>query len=236
MKILAVDASAVSASAAIVEDKKILGEFYLNVGLTHSCTLMPMIESLLKYAQISISDIDLFAVTNGPGSFTGIRIGVATVKGMAEPLSKPCAGVSTLLAMAQNLKGQDGIICSVMDARCKQVYTACFECVNGKIVRLTPDDAISIDALCEILRKFDRKVTFVGDGANLCYNLLKETLPDVYIAPEMIRYQHASGAAMAIMDDENKEIPSVTADLLSVSYLRLSQAERERKQKMEAKL
>lgn len=233
MRVLAVESSAVSASAAIMQDGKLLGEFFLNVGLTHSCTLMPMVESLLRYAGLSPDDVDLFAVSNGPGSFTGVRIGVATVKGMAEGLSKPCIGVSTLFAMAQNAKDTQSLICCVMDARCRQVYTALFESRDGKVIRLTDDDAMSMDALAELLRSKDREVLFLGDGAKLCYDAMKKTLPNVRIAPEPIRFQRASGVATAIWDNglQGKAYP---ADALSVSYLRLSQAERERKQKLEA--
>lgn len=233
MKILAVDASAVAASAALVEDGKVLGEFFLNVGLTHSCTLMPMIESLLQNAQIPLSEVDLLAVTNGPGSFTGVRIGVSTVKGMAEGAGIPCVGVSTLLAMAQNCKGTDALICCAMDARCRQVYTALFETKDGKVVRLTEDDAISIDALAEKLKAEQRPVVFVGDGAKLCYDLLKDVIPNVTLAAEQLRFQRAYGAAIAVLDNNLQE-KAGSAETLAVSYLRLSQAERERKQKLEA--
>ena len=233
MKILALDASAVAASAALLEDGKLLGEFFLNVGLTHSCTLMPMLEALLKNAGVSVRDIDLFAVTNGPGSFTGVRIGVSAVKGLAEAADKPCIGVSTLFAMAQNLKGTEDVICCVMDARCNQVYTAFFENRDGKVVRLTEDDAISIDALREKIKNFEKNVVFVGDGANLCYNTLNGVLSNVKIAPEQIRYQRASGVGIAVWEN-GLQAQAVKADGLTVSYLRLSQAERERKQKLEA--
>lgn len=233
MKILAVESSAVAAGAALSEDGKLLGEFFLNVGLTHSCTLMPMIESLLRYADVSVRDVDLFAVSNGPGSFTGVRIGVSTVKGLAQPLGKKCVGISTLFAMAHNMIGSDDLICCAMDARCRQVYTALFESKDGRIVRLTDDDAISLDALCETLRAYDRNVVFVGDGAELCFNAFRETLPHISLAPPELRFQRASAvaaAAWAACAGQN----GVSADELSVSYLRLSQAERERKQKMEA--
>lgn len=233
MKILAVEASAVSAGASVSEDGKLLGEFFLNVGLTHSCTLMPMIEAVLRYAQIRISDIDLFAVSNGPGSFTGVRIGVSTVKGLAEGLGKPCVGVSTLLSMAQNMKGTQNLICCAMDARCRQVYTALFEEQDGRIVRLTEDDALSVDALAQILQARNRPIVFVGDGAKLCYETMKDILPQCTIAAESVRFQRASGVAAAVWDNGLYE-QAVPADALAVSYLRLSQAERERNQKMEA--
>lgn len=233
MKILAVESSAVAAGAALCEDGKLLGEFFLNVGLTHSCTLMPMIESLLRYADVPVRDVDLFAVSNGPGSFTGVRIGVSTVKGMAHALAKPCAGVSTLLAMAYNLVGTDDLICCAMDARCNQVYTALFESKDGRIERLTEDDAIPLDSLREMLRAFDRRIVLVGDGAELCYNAFRGDLPQISLAPQALRFQRASGVAAAVWAQGAEQI-AVSAEELSVSYLRLSQAERERKQKMEA--
>ena len=232
MKILAVESSAVAAGAALAEDGKLLGEFFLNVGLTHSCTLLPMIVSLLENAGMTAADVDLFAVTNGPGSFTGVRIGVSTVKGMAQPLEKKCVGVSTLLAMAYNLVGTDDLICCAMDARCRQVYTALFESKDGRIVRLTDDDAISLDDLGGILRSFNRRVVFVGDGAELCYNAFSGVLPDISLAPPALRYQRAASVEAAVFSDG--AAGAVSADELSVSYLRLSQAERERKQKLEA--
>lgn len=233
MKILAVESSAVAASAALVEDGKLLGEFFLNVGLTHSATLMPMIRSLLQYADVSIRDVDLFAVANGPGSFTGVRIGVSTVKGIAQPLDKPCIGVSTLWSMAHNLRGTDKLICCAMDARCRQVYTALFEENDGKIRRMTADDAVSLDVLCAQLKTYDREVILVGDGAKLCFDAFKDTLPHMRIASQAVRYQRASSAALAVWENLAALQP-VSAAALSVSYLRPSQAERERKQKLEA--
>ena len=233
MKILAIDSSAVAASAALLEDGKLTGEFFLNVGLTHSCTLMPMIRALLQYADADIQDVDVFAVTNGPGSFTGVRIGVSTVKGMAQPLGKPCVGVSTLLSLAYNVRGTDALICSAMDARCRQVYTALFEERDGKIVRLTQDDAVSLDDLRAQLMSAGKDVIFVGDGAQLCYDTCRDSLHGARIAPETVRYQRAASAAAAVWAQQ-EELPAGSADALSVSYLRLSQAERERKQKMEA--
>ncbi len=232
MKILAIDSSAVSASAALVNDGKITGEFFLNIGLTHSRTLMPLTASLLSCAGQTLNDIDILAVTIGPGSFTGVRIGVATIKGMAAPTDKKCVGVSTLHAMAYNLADKDGIICCTMDARCNQVYTALFRSSSGKIERITDDDALSIDDLGESLRQYSEKVTFVGDGAALCYDKLSRVLDNVFLAPENVRYQRAGGAALAVYNEKLFANP-VKADELNVTYLRLSQAERELKSKKE---
>ncbi len=230
MKILAVDSSAKACSAAIVEDDKIIGSFFINTSLTHSQTLVPMVENLLSCTSLSLSDIDRLAVSAGPGSFTGVRIGVSAIKGMAMPLGLPCAGVSTLAAMAHNLSGCDCVACAVMDARCNQVYNALFGISGGKIERLCDDRALAISDLCEELRSISGEIILVGDGAELCYNSLKEELPSLSIAPEHIRYQNAFGVAL-----EAQSCETVTAAELLPSYLRLPQAERELKKKMESK-
>ena len=230
MNILAIDSSAKTASVALVKDGALLCESFLNNGLTHSQTLMPMIDGVLNSSDMKINDIDCFAVTNGPGSFTGVRIGVATVKGMA--LSKDCVGVSTLLSMAYNLVGcYEGLICCAMDARRKQVYTALFESKNGKIVRLTDDMAISLDELKEIVIKLKKIPIFVGDGAKICYNEFRSCGMECCIAPEHLVNQRASGAAFAYLGG-CEECEKCSAAELEVNYLRLSQAERELNERM----
>ncbi len=224
MRILAIDSSACAASVAVMENEKLVSEFFLNTGLTHSQTLMPMVSSALECAKLSCEDIDLFAVTNGPGSFTGVRIGVAAVKGLAQAVNKKCLGISTLEAMAYNLLGTDCIACCVMDARCEQVYTALFRICKNEIGRLTQDSAMKISELCELLKKYDLPVIFVGDGAEMCYNKLSASLLNVGLAPESIRFQRARGAALA-----SKGRESVDACDLGINYLRLPQAERELK-------
>lgn len=231
MKILAIDSSAGAASVCITEDKKILSECYINKGLTHSQTLIPMVDFTLKNAGISIKDIDVFAAANGPGSFTGVRIGVAAIKGLAMGADKPCFGVSTLEAMANSLcLGGCFTICCVMDARCSQFYTANFKCENGKILRLTPDRAISSDELYEELKKIEGRIVIVGDGAEICYKGIEETLQNAEIAPENLRWQRAYGAAAAAAESKNAFLPGKD---LEVAYLRLPQAERELKKKRE---
>lgn len=222
MKILALDSSAVAASAAIVEDGKILGENYINVGLTHSQTLLPMLKSLLQCSGLTIKDIDLLSITNGPGSFTGVRIGVAAIKGLAFADDKPCAPVSTLESLAYNLSGSDCIACAVMDARCNQVYNAMFDCSEDGIKRLTEDAAIKIDELPEILSNYDKQVVLVGDGASLCYEALKDRLPNIKLAPAHLSFQRASSVAFAA--EKAKAVPA--SELLPL-YLRMPQAERE---------
>ena len=227
MKILAIDTTASPVSAAVLRDGSLCGEFFLNVKTTHSQTLMPVVSSLLKNAGTEIEDIDVFAVNAGPGSFTGVRIGVASVKGMTLPLGKPCACVSTLESMAYNFSDTDSIICAVMDARCSQVYNALFEKKNGVIKRLSDDRALSIEDLAEDLKQYSNKLVLVGDGAELCYNSYREQFSNIFLASENSRYQNASGVAFAAADKER-----ITAGELLPTYLRLPQAERELKKRM----
>lgn len=230
MKILAVDSSAKTAGVAVVdENAQIISESFVNAGLTHSETLLPMVDSVLERAKLSIRDIDAFAVTNGPGSFTGIRIGIAAVKGLAAPHNTPCCGVSTLKAMAYNLMGDDCIACCAMDARCAQVYFAAFRCFAGKVERLTEDMAIPASKLIDYLAEYSaEKVICVGDGANIAYESLHDELPNVFLASANLRYQRAWGAACAAVSEDIDFKPA--SELLPV-YLRLSQAERELKKK-----
>lgn len=223
MIILGVDSSATAASASILNDGKLLSEVFSDTGLTHSQTLLPMINDCIKNAGITVEDIDVIAVANGPGSFTGVRIGIATVKGIAFTNDTPCVEVSTLESMAFNVASFDGVICSVMDARCNQVYTAFFETDNYcKVNRLSEDDAMSIDKLGEKIIEMNKKVIFVGDGAQLCYEKLKDKISDVFIAPKHIQKQRASGVALASMYKESK-----SANEVAVNYIRLPQAQRE---------
>jgi len=230
LKILALDSSAKTGSVALIEDNRIIGSFFINTALTHSQTLVPMIDALLKSTNTKNESIDAFAVSVGPGSFTGVRIGVSAVKGMAMALDKKCASVSTLEAMAYNCVQENAIVVAVMDARCQQVYNANFLINDGEITRLCEDRALSIDALADDLSNFDGKLILVGDGAELCYNAYKEKFDNIVLAPEHIRFQNAYGVAFVAM---NKELMS--ADDLMPTYLRLPQAERELKKRMENK-
>ncbi len=220
---LGIDTTAVAASAALVKDGTLLSEFYCNIGLQHSRTLMPMIESLLSCCGISVTDIDRMGVAAGPGSFTGVRIGVAAVKGLAITKKIPCVGVSTLEALARNLPATDGIICPVMDARCQQVYNALFRYEQGNLVRLCEDRAISIPDLQQELAETNRSVIWLGDGANLCYNALSHA-EGHSLAPEHIRYQHAAQVALIASQSHMTCSP----EQLAVSYLRPPQAVRAR--------
>ncbi len=231
MKILGVDSSATAASAAVYSDGKVLSLNFSNTGLTHSQTLLPMIESALKSAGVSVSDIDLFAVSNGPGSFTGVRIGVAALKGIAQPLSKKCAAISTLEVIAKPLENTGCCAVAVMDARCNQVYTARFDCADG-FNRISPDEAITIVELYEKLKEITKPIVLIGDGARVTYNKIYDKLNNVSMAPASICYQSASNVAL-IAAEKNAD---GTLELLDASdvlpnYLRLSQAERELKKK-----
>lgn len=231
MKILGVESSATAASAAVYSDGKILAVNFSNTGLTHSQTLLPMIDGVLKTAGVDIKEIDAFAVSNGPGSFTGVRIGVSAVKGISQPFGKKCFGISTLETIAKPLDSSGAYAVSVMDARCNQVYTARFDCKNG-FKRVTEDSAISIDELMEQLKIIDENIVLIGDGAVLCYKKMKDVLPNIKLAPLNIRYQSAASVAVIASELlENDENSGIEPNELLPQYLRLSQAERELKNK-----
>lgn len=224
MKILAIDSSSVSASAALLEDDRLLGEQFTNVQLTHSQTLMPMVEEILKNTKTDVASVDVFAVTTGPGSFTGVRIGVSATKGLADAADKPCFGVSALEAAAYPFHSFQGIVCAAMDARCNQVYTALFQ--NG--VRLTEDLAIQIAELGVLLAKYDLPVLLAGDGAQKVTDALSEkTGLSLILADPLLRYTRASSAAFLAMEKLQNGEQTVTPSALSPMYLRLPQAQRE---------
>ncbi len=226
MRIFAVDTSAKSASAAVTENGEIKGEFFINTMLTHSETLMPMTDALLKSTRLSLSDIDCLAVNTGPGSFTGLRIGIAAIKGMAFAVKKPCIAVSTLESMAYNLSEPDTVLCAVMDARCNQVYNALFDVSSDIPQRLCDDRALTIDELSKELEALGKKVVLVGDGAKLCFSRMSGIECDLHIAAENVRYQRASSTALAA-ERLFEEVKTVGADTLMPQYLRLPQAQRE---------
>lgn len=228
MKILALDSTALVASVALCEDERLLGELTLNNGNTHSQTILPMTEFLLKQFAMTVDDIDAFALSQGPGSFTGVRIGAATIKGLAFGANKPCIGVSTLEALAYNLCDAEGLVCPVMNARRKQVYTALFKVENRDFTRLLPDSAIAIAELDEILSKYDLPVRLCGDG----YDITAENLTHA-ILPVSERYRHQSAYSVAQIAKKQYENGQISSDLtLAPTYLRLSQAERERAERM----
>ena len=230
MKLLALECSAITASVAVFDDERLLGESFLNAGLTHSQTLMPLVDNVLKMSGTDINDIDLIAISNGPGSFTGIRIGVAAAKGLSLVNDTKCIGVSTLDAIAHNFSEQ-AIICAVMDARRNQFYNALFSIEDGKAKRLCEDRAIDAKELFEELCAFDKKVIIAGDGAVLCSCLLIEfgysDKINYETARENLMYQRAYGVGMAAFDlIKNGGQPVPNGELVPV-YLRLSQAQRE---------
>ena len=225
MKILALETSAKAVSAAVSEDGKILCSGYQDTGLTHSRTLMPIVEHILKNTGLTVADMDAIAVAAGPGSFTGIRIGVAAAKGLAFAADKPAVGVSTLAAMARNVAFCDGLVICAMDARRQQVYNALFEAKDGQLTRLTPDRAIALEELAEELRSAPRPKTVVGDGAKLCLAHLTAAGIPCCLAPAHLVMQNAMSVALEAeaMAAEGK---LVSAQALEPVYLRPAQADR----------
>ena len=230
MKILALDTSATVASVAVTEDLTPLAVYTLNNKNTHSETLLPMIESALKALSLDASDIDLFALSAGPGSFTGVRIGAATIKGIAFAKEKPCEEVSTLEALATNLIFRKGLICPVMNARRSQVYTALFRSNGTTLERIMPDSALSIAELDEILAEYGEPIALVGDGYDITEKGFTKTA--LAFVPEALRLQSALSVATVAFNKYSSG--EQTTDLnLSVNYLRPSQAERERAEREE---
>ncbi len=230
MRILALESSAVAASACVMEDEKILSEFYMNTRQTHSQTLLPMAKAALDCAGLSVNEMNLLAVSAGPGSFTGVRIGVACIKGLAFPDNKSCCGVSTLEAMAMNLRGQQALVCAVMDARCGQVYNGLFLTGENRVQRLTEDRALSMEELAAELPTWMKEreipLILVGDGARLCFESPYFADISCALAPEHLRMQRASGVAEAARQ-AFLEGNTVSPERLAPIYLRLPQAQRE---------
>ena len=228
MMILALESSATACSAALCRDGELVAQSYQNSGLTHSRTLLPMVRDMLKNCQLTLEQVDVIAVAAGPGSFTGLRIGVATAKGLAWPGNKDCAPCSTLESMAWPLAHMAGslIICA-MDARRKQVYNALFLATGTGLERLTPDRAISLEDLGAELKNYENSKIVVGDGAKLCYNTLTEEGIPMALAPKHLRMQSAWGVARAA-EELAARGGLVKGGALVPQYHRLSQAERER--------
>ena len=227
MKILALESSATACSVALCEDEKLIAQTFQNSGLTHSRTLMPMAESLLEQCGQAMADVDVIAVAAGPGSFTGLRIGVSTAKGLAWAGDKPCAPCSTLESMAWQLAHMDGIIIAAMDARRSQVYDAVFRARGGTLERLSPDRAIGLGELEDEIKKYEEVKILVGDGAQLCYNEWQKRVTGLRLAPVHLRWQKAWGVARAALELARTD-KLVSGGQLAPVYHRLSQAERER--------
>jgi len=224
--LLAFETSAKAGSVALHDGSRLLGEHYCNTALTHSQTLMVMAEQLLAQCGFAPGDVTAVAVAAGPGSFTGVRIGVAAAKGFAWGAELPCCGVSTLEAMAYGFGAWEGYICPVMDARRQQVYNALFKAERGKLTRLCADRAISLEELGAELSRLDGPVFLVGDGSKVAMDALKAH--DLVMPPEHRIHQRAAGVALAALQ---QDIAACKGAELTPNYLRLSQAEREKLEK-----
>ena len=227
MLILAFETSAKAASVALHDGQKLLAEGYQNTGMTHSQTLMVMADDALKQCGKTAADVTAVAVAEGPGSFTGVRIGAAAAKGFAWGREIPCYGISTLEAMAHSLGIYQGYICPVMDARRAQVYNALFYVNRGEITRVAPDRAIALADLGEEIKNLTEPVFLVGDGSNLCYNTLLKDVPNLVLPSEHRMHQRAVGVALLAATQAAQGIAPTGAEL-TPNYLRLSQAEREK--------
>ena len=227
MKILALECSATCASAAVAENGVLLSECFSGVKLTHSQTLLPMAETALKTAGLTLDEVDGFAIAAGPGSFTGLRIGISALKGMAWAGDKPCAEISTLYAMAHGVLPFRGIIVCCMDARCGQVYNALFRSDGERLTRLCDDRALMADELAAELAKMkDERFVFTGDGAKIGFDACD--LESEILAPQYLINQRASLVAAAACEKFEKGETVTAAELMPI-YLRLPQAERELK-------
>lgn len=225
MLILGIDTAAAPCCAAVYDTEKqqILGSTVINNKLTHSVTLMPVVRDLIRNAELSMEDIGLFAVANGPGSFTGLRIGISAVKGLAFAMSKPCAAVSTLEAMAYNVTAYGCVVCSAIDARCNQVYIALFRIEDGKVERLTAEECLKTDEAARMLSEYDDDIMLVGDGAFIMKKATdNEGMENVKIAPDPLRYQTGYGVCLAAVN-----APRLSPEQLMPMYLKLPQAQRE---------
>lgn len=230
MRILALETAAKAVSAAVTEEGKVLASAYQDTGLTHSRTLMPLVELLLRNTDMTAADLDVIAVSAGPGSFTGVRIGVSAAKGLAWAADKPCAAVSTLAALARNVAFLDGLVVCAMDARRQQVYNALFEARNGALTRLTEDRAITLSDLAEELRGDPRSKTVLGDGGRMTYDFLTAAGVSCRLAPAHLVKENAVSVALEA-EDIARAGGLVTAQELAPVYLRPPQAERLRMEK-----
>ncbi len=227
LKLLAIDTTSNVATAAVVDATKCLGEITLNDSKTHSQKLMPIIDSLLTELNLEVKDLQGIAVSRGPGSFTGLRIGMATAKAMGHALDLPVYTVSALEGLAYNVPAFEGLICPIIDARRDQVYTAIFRIDNGKMVRILEDSPLSIDELLIKLQKNQEKVLFLGDGIVRFEETIKEQLGiRSYFAPPHIRLQRASSVGFIVLTNIDKYENSTYLNAVP-DYLRKTQAERE---------
>ena len=235
MKVLGIDSSGMVASIAVVEDMQMLGEYTINYKKTHSQTLLPMLDEVAKMIELDLADIDVIAVAAGPGSFTGLRIGSATAKGLGLALKKPLVSVPTLEGIAFNFCGSDKVICPMMDARRSQVYTGIYE-FDGNTLRKVEDQmAVPVEEVLEKLNTIGKEVILAGDGVSVYMEQIEKYLKVPYlIAPAHLNRQRAGAVAVLGMQYA-KEGKTETAMEHQPDYLRLSQAERERAEKQAGK-
>lgn len=231
------ESSATASSVSYVKDEKILGQYYINAGLTHSTTLMPMVQGMLENAKLSLDNVDYYAVSVGPGSFTGLRIGISAIKGIALAKNKPCVAVSTLEAMAYNYVYTDTLVCAVIDARCNRFFNAIFKCsADGTVERLCEDRALSYEEIAQELTSIysNEKIVLVGDGAIMAQKLMGDLVPNLTIAPPHLMYQQSNGVAM-VAQNMIEQGKVVTSQQLLPSYLSLPQAQKELQKKLSNK-
>ncbi len=239
MRILGLDSSGLVASVAVVDStesgEELVAEYTVNYKKTHSQTLLPMLDEVARMIELDLQTVDAIAIAGGPGSFTGLRIGAATAKGLGLALKKPLVHVPTLAGLAYNLWGVEGIICPIMDARRGQVYTGIYRFEDGKLKTLEDQMAISIEELADKLKKYQEKVIFLGDGVPVFRNKLEqELMTDCKIAFAPANMNRQRGASVAALGVEYYKAGKVeTAMEHQPDYLRVSQAERERKERLE---
>lgn len=231
MKLLAIESSGLTASVAVTENSTLLGEYTMNYKKTHSQTLLPMLDALAKMIELDLDSIDAVAVSMGPGSFTGLRIGSATAKGLGLALNKPIVPVPTVDALAYNIWGTEKLICPLMDARRQQAYTGLYTFQNGKLQVILPQCAVSIDEITAEINKQNREVIFLGDGVLVFQEYLKEHIKVPFtFAPANCHIQRAASVA-ALGEVLYQEGITESAKAHKPEYLRLSQAERELKER-----
>ena len=235
MKILALDSSGLVASVAVAEDDMLLAEYTVNYKKTHSQTLLPMLDTIARMIELDLNSVDAIAVAAGPGSFTGLRIGSATAKGLGLALDKPLVAVPTVEGLAYNLYDVSQLICPVMDARRNQVYTGIYRFEAHEMITVMEQAALSVEELCGKLNEMNREVIFLGDGVAVYRELLSEKMQVPYsFAPAHVNKQRA-GAIAALGMRYIKRGKTQSAAEHQPDYLRLSQAERERAERNAAK-
>lgn len=234
MKILGLDSSGIVASVAVVEDENLVAEYTVNYKKTHSQTLLPMLDEIAAMTELDLETIDAIAVAAGPGSFTGLRIGSATAKGLGLALKKPLIGVATVEALAYNLYDASGLICPIMDARRSQVYTGIYHFKDHKLETVEDQMAVSAETLLEKLNKYGEPVIFLGDGVPVFRRMISEQLEVPYsFAPAHVNKQRAAAVAALGLEYYRKGKIQTAAEHVP-DYLRVSQAERERAEREQA--